>query len=498
MTPPLVTGPPGGCPCGCALTPDTSYGFDVIDFARDVCGTPLDPWQELAAIHLGELLPDGRPRFRTVLILVARQNGKTLLAKVLIHYWMHVEAIALTLITSTDRSYAKRTWTQIHQEQRANAWMSGRSLALHLTPGEESFRADGAELVFKANNGSAGRSMTLHRWLCDELREHRKRDAWDSASKAQNAVRTAQTVCISNQGDDSAIVLDSLRGPAVEFIETGDGDPRLGLLEWSAPPGAEPDDIEALAAANPNMGRSGDDGEPHGPDPDALRGDALRAKRAGGEELSGFRTEVLCQRVALLDPAIDPDLWAAAGTDAPIDLAEHRDKVALCLDVSLAGDHASLIAAAELDGQVHLDVVAAWSGHDCTLQLRRDLPDIVAKVRPRAIGWFPQGPAAVIAADMQERKARGWPPRRVKLVPITIEAPTAAMSFADLVRTGGITHGKDPMLNAHVGNAQRLRMGDRWTFGRRGAGPVNGAYAAAGATWLARTLPPPLPALASA
>lgn len=501
MTPPLVTGPPGGCPCGCALTPITSYGFDVIKFARNACGTPLDPWQELAAIHLGELLPDGRPRFRTVLILVARQNGKTLLAKILIHYWMHVEAIPLTLITSTDRSYAKRTWTQVHEAARENEWMAADLGAdpLRLTPSEESFRtADGAEVVFKANNGSAGRSMTLHRWLCDELREHRKRDAWDSASNAQNAVPGAQTVCISNQGDDSAIVLDSLRDPAVKFIETGEGDPRVGLLEWSAPPGAEPDDLRALAYANPNMSRAGADGEPHGPDPDALLSAGLRARHAGGEELSGHRTEVMCQRVALLDPAIDPDLWAAAGTNEPIDLAEHRDKVALCLDVSLAGDHATLVAAAEIDGKVHLDVVAAWSGHDCTMQLRRELPGIVARVRPRALGWFPQGPAAVIAADMQERKAAGWPPRRVKLVPITAETTTAAMSLADLVRSSGITHGKDPMLDAHISNAQRLRTGDRWTFGRRGAGPVNGAYAAAGAIWLARTLPAPLPALTTA
>jgi phage terminase large subunit-like protein len=65
------------------LTPATSYGFEVIDFARDVLEHPLLPWQEFAVIHGGELLPDGRPRFRIVLLLVSRQNGKTELPVVL-------------------------------------------------------------------------------------------------------------------------------------------------------------------------------------------------------------------------------------------------------------------------------------------------------------------------------------------------------------------------------------------------------------------------------
>ena len=61
------------------LTPQTSYGYAVIYFAAVVLGRPLDPWQQWLVIHLGELLPDGLPRFRKVLVVVARQNGKTLL-----------------------------------------------------------------------------------------------------------------------------------------------------------------------------------------------------------------------------------------------------------------------------------------------------------------------------------------------------------------------------------------------------------------------------------
>lgn len=472
------------------LTPDTSYGFDVIDFARDVVGTPLDPWQQWLAIHIGELLPDGRPRFRVVLVMVARQNGKTLLAKILIMYWLFVELVPLVLGSSTDRSYAKRCWAEVCDLAKSNPWLS-RHLgprSVKLTLGEETLTTlDRAEYTFGANNGRLGRSMTVHRWICDELREHRNRDAWDSATNAQNAVPDAQTICITNQGDDESIVLDSLRDPALEYIETGVGDPRLGLFEYSAPPGCEPDDLAALAMANPNLG--------HRTDVDALLGAARRAKAAGGLELSAHRTEILCQRVTLLDPAIDPDAWLAAGTDTPLDLAQHRQQVALCLDVSLSGDHATLAAAAVVDGKVHLEVVAAWDGFGCTKALRAELPGIVRQVKPRVVGWFPNGPAAVVTADMAARPRAGWPPRRVKLEAITADMAACCMALPALVAGGEVEHPRDPLLDQHAASAQRLRTGDRWVYTRRGASPVDALYAAAGAAHLARTLPPPPPPL---
>src|SRR6266536_1897973 len=76
-TRPLVTGPPGPCGCGCALSPDTSMGFRHAAFARDTVRRPFAAHQEWLAIPAGELLPDGRPRFRKVIALMARQNGKT-------------------------------------------------------------------------------------------------------------------------------------------------------------------------------------------------------------------------------------------------------------------------------------------------------------------------------------------------------------------------------------------------------------------------------------
>jgi phage terminase large subunit-like protein len=472
------------------LTPATSYGFDVIDFAAEVLETPLDPWQEWTVIHAGELLPDGRPRFRVVLILVARQNGKTLLAKVLALFWLFVERVPLVLGTSTNREYAKAVWRELCEQAQTNPHLAAElgPKPVRATIGEEELiTAGGCRYKIAASNRRAGRSLTVHRLILDELREHQSFEAWDAATNAMNAVPHGQVVAISNQGDDTAVVLDSLREPALRYIETGDGDPRLGLIEYSSPPGSDPTDLAAVAQANPNLG--------HRIDPDALLGAALRAKAAGGEELAGFRTEVMCQRVHLLDPAIDPDRWDDGGTDDPVDLAEHRDRVALCVDVALDGSHATLVAAAALDGKVHSEVVRAWDGYGCTQQLRAELPDLVAKIRPRALGWFPAGPAAAVAADLKDRGARGWPPRRVAVDEIRSEAAAVCMGLAELVKSGELVHPNDDMLTMHVKAAQRLWRGDAWVFGRKGATPIDGAYALAGAVHLARTLPPAPPPL---
>ena len=95
------------------LTPETSYGFEVITWARDILEIPLDPWECEAVIRAGELLPDGRPRFRTLLILVARQNGKTTLAKVLILYWLFKTKAKTVLGLANTLAYAKRSWSDV-------------------------------------------------------------------------------------------------------------------------------------------------------------------------------------------------------------------------------------------------------------------------------------------------------------------------------------------------------------------------------------------------
>lgn len=464
------------------LTPATSFGFDVIEFADEVLEHPLDPWEQWLVIHGGELLEDGRPRFRRVVVLVARQNGKTEVVVVLSLFWQFAWSIPLVLGTSTKLDYARESWHKGVQLAEASPQLEalrGAGRWKREANGEqESWTTEGARYKIAASNAEGGRSLTVWRLVLDELRQHHDYSAWGASVNAGNAVRDFQAWALTNAGDDRSVVLNDLRDAALRFIDTGEGDPRLGIFEWSCEDDADPLDLSALAQANPNLGRR--------IDPDALLGEAATAVAKGGEALTTFRTEAMCIRVRKMDPAIDAAAWHRCRDDG--DMSGVRRRVACCLDVAPDGQHATLVAAAVLgDGRVRVETVAAWEDTD---QLRRDLPGLVRRVRPRALGWFPSGPAAAIAADMVKR--RGWPPPGVEVAELRGEVAAVCLGLNEHVTAQRVAHSGDPLLDAHVTGAERLKMGDRWVFSRRGDGHCDAAYAAAGAVHLARTLPPSL------
>lgn len=456
------------------MTPDTSYGYDVIDFARDVLHQPLDPWQEWLVIHAGELLDDGRPRFRQVLVLVSRQNGKTHVLVVLSLFWLYIERVRLVLGTSTNLDYARESWekaVELADTTKALATAIPRN-GIRRANGEQTLSVNGGgRYKIAASNRRGGRSLTVDRLIMDELREHHDWSAYSAAVPATAAVPDAQIWMITNAGDDKSIVLNSLREQAL----AGD-DPRLGIFEWSAPDGSEATDVEALAMANPNLGRR--------ISLDSLMGDAVRAQAAGGDQLTSFLTENQCRYVPLLNPAIDNEAWQKCLD--PGDLAAVRENVAACLDISVDGLHATLYAAGQLaDGRVRVDPIAAWTGRDAASQLRRDLDGWLEQVRPKVLGWFPGGPAAALAAELQERE--GWPPDGVLVHEIRGGDVTAVcMGFGEQVTARQIAHSGDPLLDAHITGAEKLQQGDSWRFTRRGASHVDAVYAAAGAVHLAR------------
>ena len=492
FTPPLVVGPPGPCGCGCALTDDTSVGFDQSRFADEILNHPNDPWQRWSVIHGGELLPDGSQRFRYRLILASRQNGKSEIPVSLVPYWLFVEKVGQALATSTKVNMAKKLWLKSRKliESSGLAEMLGRRWYRETNGEVELWTPWDSHYGIDASNEEGGRSLSIERLVIDELRHHYDYSAWGALVRTMGAIEGAHAWLLSNAGSDRSVVLNDLRDAAVTTLPDGtevavdDPETDLFLAEWSAPADVDPEDVHALAQANPNMNRRGQKSRD-------LLADARRAVKAGGEALTEYKTEVMCIRVKILDPAIDPGAWARGLV--PGDLSAVRSRVALVVDVAPDQMHATLYAAAVLpDGRVRVDYVKAWEGQGCTDKLLRDLPGELARVRPQAVGWLPSGPAASLAAALADRKRPGWPPPGVKVEAIKSEVPAVCMGFEQLVSAGQLVHSGDPLLDSQVAAAERLRRGDVWVFSRRGEGHVDGVYAAAGAAHLARTLPPPI------
>lgn len=224
------------------LTPETSLGFEVIDFADEVLEVTLLPWQRAALIRMLELNEDGSLRFRTVLVLVARQNGKSTLAQVLTIWLLFVWGWPLILGTAQDLDVAESLWEEVVDLVEQNDELVGLRESVTKVNGKKSLNlTTGAKYKVKAANRRAGRGLSGNLVLLDEIREHQTWDAWGAITKTTMARAEALILALSNAGDVTSRVLRYLRLMAHRAIGDPDG---IAAVEDAAGPGE--DDLEEL------------------------------------------------------------------------------------------------------------------------------------------------------------------------------------------------------------------------------------------------------------
>ena len=105
------------------LTEDTSLGFLAIVYAETVLKKKLYEWQKWALIHgleiVGELGGDWKFRFRTVLYLISRQNGKTVLSEVIASFFLNVLQVQSVFGTSLSLDKAEEVWESVISDQES-------------------------------------------------------------------------------------------------------------------------------------------------------------------------------------------------------------------------------------------------------------------------------------------------------------------------------------------------------------------------------------------
>ena len=451
------------------LTRETSDGFSLVEFADQILGEPLLPWQAWLAIHALELNPDGTYRFRTVLALAGRQSGKTTFVRTLALWRLYIDGARLILGAAQTRDVAKEAWKRAGDAARMSPYLApeldGR---IRTANGDEELRlGNGARYRICATTEGAGRGYSVDLLVMDEIRQQHDWKAWAALSKTILARPKGQIWCISNAGDDQSVVLNSLRDSA----QTGK-DQLIGLFEWSAPDGCAIDDPEMWAMGCPGMGH-------------LIREEGIRSALAT-DPPNTFRTEILCQRVRTLDGAIDDAAWADCA-DPTGSVKASGSPLYACLDVAYDGQHATLaVAAKSSDGRFRVEIVGAW---DSAEEARIDLLGYFQRTEFAAIGWFPQGPAAAIGYEIRCAAGLTVGPnfKYGEANDLTgTEVTELCQEFAVLVQARDIRHGGDPLLDSHVHGARRQVTGDAWRFARRDAGHVDALYAAAGAVHLAR------------
>ena len=169
------------------LTPATTLGFAAIEYANNVLHKELYPWQEWCLKRVleieGSLKKEWKFRFRTILILVSRQNGKTVLSEVLASFFLNVLGIESLFGTSLSLDKAEEVWEAVINDQESIPELSRSIDRVSRTNGNKRLILTGnRQYKVGAPTRRAGRGDSNDLVMLDELREHRDFETWSAAA----------------------------------------------------------------------------------------------------------------------------------------------------------------------------------------------------------------------------------------------------------------------------------------------------------------------------
>lgn len=350
------------------LTEKTSLGFLCIKYAEDVIGEILYPWQKWVLIHALEIvgrLPDKwHFRYRTILIMVARQNGKTKLSYIIASFFMNVLGVENVFGTSLSLDKAEEVWEAVIAAQESHPELAERIDRVSRTNGNKRLiLKDGISYKVGAPTRRAGRGDSNDLVMLDEVREHRDFEVLSAAAASTVAKPNGIIICFSNAGDPDSVVLRQLRatalGKKVDFGGDIEDDGTLGLFEWSAPDEAATDDMKALAQANPALGYG------------KLTERALMANRQTFPE-NKFRSECMCQQVETILSQPFPDGAWEGGTDEDSYITGESP---LIYGIDMSQDRRWVtigVCGLREDGNYHIEVAARRVGSEWALDWFRE------------------------------------------------------------------------------------------------------------------------------
>lgn len=527
------------------LTPRTSHGFACIAFAEQVLGLKLMPWQKWILIHALELRRDGSYRFRRVVCLVARQNGKTLVMQILALWHIFAKGSRWVMSTAQDLSNSEKAWNEARQMAHGVSELSDMIGDEKFQRGQKlmALRSEFGECTWfvKSANRRSGRGFSCELVLLDEIREHTNFECWAAVTKTTRARADAQIWAFSNAGEFNSVVLRHLRALGhrdlgwpdgeldteslelpdmsefeqefddddidVEF-EDDDEDNALGFFEYSADPRLHRKDPRGWAQANPSLNHT------------EVTRDCVTT-RVMRDDLHGdppgvFDTECLCRWVATLDHGpFEIGSWDDTFDD-DARFAPETERV-ICVEVNLKRSLTYVARcgpAAGQEGYLVLDIAAARPGTNWVVDwLKRNrarytaivvrgsgapAASLVDSMQAVDLDKVPDAPtepdahdaALKLAADMDDVA------RQIPFMDDLLEAdlPIVLLKGDDLGKASGIMydrlstrtlkHLSHPALDAAAKTAKIRMLRDAWVIDMKNS-PTDAAplVAGIGAVW---------------
>jgi phage terminase large subunit-like protein len=319
-------------------------GKNKIEDVKQLCEIikmPLLPWQEYVLKDMLTVDTKGKWIRKTNLLLIARQNGKTHLARMLILAHL-IKWETNVLIMSSNRSMALDTFRQVTDILENNDHLKGFVKQIRYANGTESIEMlNGTRLdvVAATRDGSRGRSVNGLLFI-DEVREITE-EGFRAATPVTRAHPNSHTLLCSNAGDAFSTVLNDLRERAISYPPKS-----FGFYEYSAPQYCKIEDRNAWAMANPSLGYT-------------ITEEAIEEAIATSP-IENTRTETLCQWIDSLSSPW-PHGVLEETSDSTLEMSPGAYTV-FGFDVSPSRRNGSLVAGSLLpDGRIGIGILETYS-----------------------------------------------------------------------------------------------------------------------------------------
>jgi Phage Terminase len=442
-------------------------GLAAIKFATDILGIELMPWQRFVLDRACRTAAGERWAVRTVLTIVARQNGKSLVTAVRILAGMWLWDERLIIAAAQNRDVSIESW-KLTTEIAVDAGLPVTNVLR--TTGREELQItlpDGHVARYKvvSSTPGGGRGLSADLVVLDELREYKDWASYAALDKTRRARPSSQLWTISTEGDHTSVVLDNLQAAGRTSAAARDKGP-LGYFEWSAPPEAARDDRRGWAQANPALGHT-------------LEEATIEAELAT-DPAAVFETEVLCRRVTAVASWLPAGRWDDC-TEPTATVPDDATGVCFAADSGPELRQVSIVAAwRRPDGRVHVEALQTFLGPAATIQCEARLTELVAHWRPR-LAVIKRGPiealvtrvAAAAVADVDD----------ILLAVTWTDLERAALAFYEAVVARRLVHPPDPVLADQLAATQPGQPGTMALRRRNPSIDIEAAVAAVTAVW---------------
>jgi phage terminase large subunit-like protein len=367
---PLLTGP--------------SKSQEVADLAEKI-GLPLIPWQRWVLDDLLAVDDAGMWRKKTSLVLVARQNGKTHLARMLILSHLFLWGSKNVLGMSSNRNMALDTFRQVAYTIQDNEFLLKQVRQIRLANGQESITLNnGARYEIAAATRDAPRGKTADFLYIDELREWTP-ESFTAALPVTRARPNAMTLMTSNAGDGFSTVLNDLRERCLSYPPDN-----LGFYEYSAPQHSKIHDRKAWAMANPALGH--------------LINEQTLEESVNTNSIEATKTEMLCMWV---DSTVSPWVYGSieACSDSTLEIPIGPMTI-MAFDIAPTRRSGALVMGQLKDGKIAVGLAQLWHSDIAIdeIKMSSDINEWAKKYHPHII-CFDKYATQTVASKLEQS---GW------------------------------------------------------------------------------------------